>query len=546
MFSGTAAFGGKALGVAALWDRKDARIAERKAGSARQERALLDASIQRAKYQLKCSVRAQDKDAEDIIGLQIALLADDEFLDPIFSKIKSGVMADIAWEMHLDQEIDNYARSEDPHFQAIALDLVDLKKRMLGLLRENPDATYEPTHHSRLILLADDITPSEFLSIDRLALAGLALVKGSLTSHVAVLARGRGIPMVIDCPPSILLITNGSPILLDADSNILVVNPHGDRQHGDRQIAMPGLAENVLVSANSTHDLGAENLVSSNELVRIYLNIDDPEAIKKIDISSVDGIGLFRTEFMFSNDNIPSEDQQYEIYRSVLEWSREKPVIIRTFDFGGDKALQGFTLDQQMNPFLGVRGYRLSRMHPDMFRSQLKALARAAPYGNLGVMIPMVTVPLEMDEFKSVFQDVVTELNNNNINCALPKLGMMVEVPAAALTLDRFDADFYSIGSNDLIQYIMATSRGTMQPGYLADAWEHSIYRLVRECVSVAFSRNLPISICGEIASLPEHIPNLLDCGIRSLSVSPSQLGVVNNAVRQWSNHVTEKSDAFL
>lgn len=534
MFSGAAASGGKAFGIAAFWGSSDSSIVERAGGTEAQERALLAANIQRAKHALATLAYAQDKDAKDIIGLQIALLEDDTFLEPVFARVKSGMKADIAWETHLDQEIDNYAGSEDRHFQSIAHDLVDLKKRMLRLIRESPHSQWTSVQQTNLILLADDISPSDLLSIDRAALSGLALIKGSLTNHVAVLARGRGIPLIVGCPPAILFISNGSPILLDADNNIIAVNPDGNRQ-----INMSRPPSKKPASPRIIHKADAKGSHSENRTVNICLNIDGPEIIQNIDVSAVDGIGLFRTEFLITDGQLPDENEQFEIYRSVLDWSRGKQVVIRTFDFGGDKVINGLIADQNVNPFLGVRGYRLSRMYPDLFRGQLKALARAAPYGNLAVMIPMVTAPFEMSEFKSEFQDVVAELGHQHIRCALPKLGMMIEVPSAALTLDRFDADFYSIGSNDLIQYVSAVSRDTLQLDYLADAWEPSIYRLLRECVSVASAKNVPISICGEIASLPKHIPNLLDCGIRSLSVSPGQVEVVRHAIGQWHRRST-------
>ncbi len=534
VFSGTVASDGIILGTAALWIPRDTRVTERTGGSTAEEHALLATTTQRAKQELLYLAQAQDKDSQDIIGLQIALLEDEKFLGPIFSMIDKGILADAAWELHLDQEIENYARSDDPNFQAIAHDLIDLNKRILGLLRAHPNPAWSANGESNLILLAHDITPSEFLSIGRETLSGLALVKGSLTSHLAMLARGRGIPMLVGCPATILSIAEGSPILLDADNNILTVNPYKARH---LNVTKSAVADQF--SSEPLHDGKSSAHKINNHSVNVYLNVDHPEILRDIDIAMVDGLGLLRTEFLVSNDDIPDEDQQYLIYRSVLDWSNNKPVIVRTFDFGGDKFLQGIASDRHVNSFLGVRGYRLLRLHPELFRSQLRALARAAPYGDLSVMISMVTSPSEMAEFAQSFKDVVAELASEGIECALPKLGMMVEVPAAALTLKGFDAAFFSIGTNDLIQYLMAMSRDSLQPGYLADAWELPVYQLIKECVSVASSRNIPISICGEIASLPEHIPQLLECGIRSLSVSPRQVGVVRNAIEQWRSGAT-------
>ncbi len=329
-----------------------------------------------------------------------------------------------------------------------ASDLRDLRDRVLRHLSGEADQTVP----AGAIVAAEDMPPSMFLATDWRG-GGLVLRRGSPSSHVAILARSRGVPMIVGV--DIDSVEDGRDAVLDADAGLLLIGPdaatHASyRQRRDEQ------AELRQAYASFT----GPALTASGEKVQVMINVTGLAELGEIDPDIVDGIGLMRTEFLFQGrEKLPTEEEQYQIYRRMVEWAAGKPVTIRTLDAGGDKPIAGLTQPGDLNPFLGVRGVRLSLRHREVFRAQLRALLRAAAAGNLKVMIPMVTVPEEFNICRTLMGEAYAELRNEGQEARLPPLGMMVEVPAAALAVDDFGADFFSIGSNDLIQYVMAASR---------------------------------------------------------------------------------------
>jgi phosphotransferase system enzyme I (PtsI) len=265
------------------------------------------------------------------------------------------------------------------------------------------------------------------------------------------------------------------------------------------------------------------------------INVTGLAELEGLDPAHVDGIGLMRTEFLFQGrEKLPTEEEQYQIYKRMLEWAAGRPVTIRTLDAGGDKPIVGLTQPGDMNPFLGVRGVRLSLRHLDVFREQLRALARAAVAGNLKVMIPMVTVPEELDRCRTLLEQALEELRREGREAQLPPLGMMVEVPAAALTIEDFNAEFFSIGSNDLIQYVTAASRDEPQLADLARP-SRALFSLIRHVVDHANRCGREVSLCGDLAGDPEQVAALLDQGLRIFSVTPGAVGPVKAAISRYS-----------
>ena len=265
------------------------------------------------------------------------------------------------------------------------------------------------------------------------------------------------------------------------------------------------------------------------------INVTGLAELEALDPANVDGIGLMRTEFLFQGrEQLPTEEEQYRIYKRMVEWAAGKPVTIRTLDAGGDKPIAGLTQAGDINPFLGVRGVRLSLRHLDVFRQQLRALARAAVAGNLKVMVPMVTVPEELDQCRVLLEQAVEELRREGQQAQLPPLGMMVEVPAAALTIEDFNADFFSIGSNDLIQYVAAASRDEPELADLARP-SRAVFGLIKHVVDHADRSGRETSLCGDLAGDPAHVAALLDQGLRILSVAPGALGPVRAAIISYS-----------
>jgi len=267
--------------------------------------------------------------------------------------------------------------------------------------------------------------------------------------------------------------------------------------------------------------------------VRVMINVARPEELSTIDPEHVDGIGLVRTEFLFhGRERLPDEEEQYRVYSTIAKWAAGRPVTIRTLDAGGDKPISGLTREHESNPFLGVRGVRLSLRRPEILMIQLRALARAAVDGNVKVMVPMVTLPDELGQCRAMLAQAVRELLAEGVPAKPPPLGMMVEVPAAALSIEAFDADFYSIGSNDLLQYLMAASRDEPELSALASPGP-AFWRVAREMAQHGRGVQREVSLCGDLASDIRHVPDLLRCGLRTLSVAPAALAAVKAAVRR-------------
>src|SRR6195256_2970359 len=466
---------------------------------------------------------AGDAEAEAILSFQIALLEDDNLAAPAFARIADGEAANRAWSAAIDPEIASYDEAEDSYFRARASDLRDLRDRVLRHLAGEADQTVP----AGVIVAADDMPPSTFLATDWRE-GGLALRRGSPSSHVAILARSRGVPMIVGIDLDRL--DDDSEALLDGDAGLLIVNPDTDTRTAYCQRRAEQVeARKAMASCNGPAH------TATGELVRVMINVTGLAELATLDPGHVDGIGLMRTEFLFhGRDKLPTEEEQYRIYRRMLEWAGDKPVTIRTLDAGGEKPIAGLTQPDDMNPFLGVRGVRLSLRRPDVFRAQLRALARAAVAGNLKVMIPMVRVPEELDRCRALFQQACDELRREGIDAQMPPLGMMVEVPAAALPIEDFNAAFFPTGSNDLIQYGAAASRDEPQ---LADLTRPSraVFGLIGHVVKYANQVGRETSLCGDLAGEPGQVAALLDQGLRILSVTPGVLGAVKAAITSYS-----------
>src|SRR5215472_11827091 len=370
------------------------------------------------------AAKVKNEDAEAILSFQIAFLEDETLAAPAFALIADGEVAHAAWCAAIDPEIATYDHADDPYFRARASDLCDLRDRVLRRLSGEADQAVP----SGAIVATEDMPPSVFLSTDWRD-GGLVLRRGSPSSHVAILARSRGVPMIVGVDVDHL--ESGIDAVLDGDTGALIVNPDpAQRADYDKRLAEQSEARETASA------FSGPVLTADGERVQLMINVTGLAELRHIDPSKVDGIGLMRTEFLFqARERLPSEEEQYQTYRRMAEWAAGKPVTIRTLDAGGDKPIAGLTEPGDLNPFLGVRGVRLSLKRPDVFRLQLRALARAAVVGNLKVMIPMVTVPEELERCRALFRDIVDELGREGHKAAMPPLGMMVEVPAAALAI---------------------------------------------------------------------------------------------------------------
>jgi phosphoenolpyruvate-protein phosphotransferase (PTS system enzyme I) len=471
---------------------------------------------------------AGDRAAALILEFQIALLDDPDLIAPILERIASGEPADAAWRAGMDAEISVY-RAGDEVLEARVIDLADLRDRVLDALSPGPQRAVT-VDGEQALYVAEDLTPSRFLETDWSRFRGAATKEGSASGHVALLARARGTPLLIGLGDDFQRVRDGALALLDAEHGQLVLDP-GPTTLVDAQRR---LANQAACAAIDAHFLERPALTADGEPVAVLINVDDPALLAAVDPRHTDGIGLTRTEFLFRGPDLPDEARQYRAYAEILKWAAGRPVIIRTLDAGGDKPIAGVTPQGESNPFLGLRGLRLSLSRPEVFTVQLRALARAAVGGHLEVMAPMVTIPAEFDAFRQLFKQAVAGLTARGVEAAVPPLGMMIEVPAAALRASDFDADFMSIGSNDLIQYLMAAGRDIRAVADLYDPRNPAVLELIERVVDVGRRRGVEVSLCGDMASEPDLVPQLLDLGLRHLSVAPTRLGAVKAAIAAW------------
>ena len=503
--------------------------AGRRIGSSAEEHAALLAAVAQAKAELDALIAGEDELAAEILEFQQALLEDDDLLAPIFDAVQAGDSAHGAWDQALDKEIADYRSGEDEYLSARAADLADLKGRVLRALAGEGDDG-QPALAEGAILVAEDLTPSRFLELDWQRLGGGAIRGGSKTSHVAILARARGIPLIVGLEAELDRLAPDAPAVLDAEAGRLILAP-SDGTLARVQSRIQARAEGDAAAAEA---LAEDAVTAEGERVQVLINVDDPAILNGLSPAHCDGIGLTRTEFLFAGEEPPDEAAQLAVYRRILAWAGGKPVTIRTLDAGGDKPIPGVSMEAESNPFLGQRGLRLSLAHPEVFRVQLRALARAAAEGPLKVMLPMVTLPAELAQARRRLDEVLAELAAEGVAHGTPALGIMIEVPAAALTAGDFAADFYSIGSNDLVQYVMAAARDNPALAGLALADHPAVIELIERSVAAARARGVEIGLCGDLASDPATVPLLLDCGLRALSVAPAQLGRVKLALRGY------------
>ena len=494
---------------------------EQKKG-AEAEREALRRAIAEASSRLEGLMsRATDESAE-MLEFQLAMLADDTLTEPAYAAISGGAAADIAWSRALDAECAGYESSDNEYFRARAADLTDIRDQVLaslsGSLREVAPAGS--------IVYGHDITPTRFLETDWSQGGGIALTAGSAASHVAMLARARGIPMVVALPAPKSV--PAGIALLDGLEGGFVVSPSVSDLEQYRVRAQK-LSE---VRREAAKYLAAAAATCDGTAVRVLVNVADPSDVNAIDIAWCDGVGLMRTEFLYGRQGgLPDEETQYEAYRQVLEWAGGKPVTIRTVDAGGDKPVAGLTVEET-NPFLGLRGIRLTLARPEIFRVQVRALLRASNHGSLKVMFPMVSDPEEYDRAAAFFHSEAASLSKEGAPHSVPPLGIMVEVPAVAITPERFaHAAFFSIGSNDLTQYVMAAARDNPSVAGLNDVRNPAVLKLVAGLAMFGASNAVPVSLCGDAGGDPSAIPDLLQAGLRDLSVAPAQLAMAKAAI---------------
>lgn len=459
------------------------------------------------------------------------MLDDEDYRDAIEAKIKgekssaSSAVRDVT-----EQFAKMFRAMQDSYMQAREADIRDIGMRLIRILngQENQGVYFEEP----VMLAADDLAPSETIQLDKSKIAGFLLAGGTAAGHTAILARTMGIPAVIGLGESLLSSHEGRIAILDGGTGSVIVEPNEDmlkryREQKEQDAEKQRWMQELKGKPNRTRD-GKE--------VRIYCNISTPNDVHAVMVNDGGGIGLFRSEFLYLNSNdYPTEEEQFEAYKSVLVNMAGKRVIIRTCDIGADKQIDYFGLPKEDNPAMGMRALRISLSRPLFFRSQLRALYRASVFGRLGIMFPMVTSVWEVREAKKCCESVKQELKKEGIPYKNDvELGIMIETPAAALISDRLakEVDFFSCGTNDLVQYTLACDRQNHDLGRFYDPHHLSLLRLIKLATDNAHQNGIWIGICGELAADTELTETFLAMGIDELSVSPRFVLPLRQAVR--------------
>ena len=412
---------------------------------------------------------------------------------------------------------------DDAYMQERAADIRDVSRRILAkLLRvELPNLT---TINEEVIIVADDLTPSMTVQLNKQYVRGFVTNIGGRTSHSAILARTLEIPAVVGVTGATSQIESKQTIILDGTSGEVIINPSDEQIEQYEQLQQQFIAQQqALVKYKQLPSVDIDGYQ-----VELAGNIGKPEDVQKVFDNGGDGIGLFRTEFLYMDRNdYPTEDEQFEAYKEVLEQMGDKPTVVRTLDIGGDKELPYLQLPHELNPFLGYRAIRICLDNPQLFDVQLRALLRASVYGNLKIMFPMIATLEEFRQAKQRLLEVKAQLQAEGVEVAeTTEIGLMIEVPSAAIIADLFakEADFLSIGTNDLIQYTFAADRMNEKVAYLYQPYHPAILRLVKNVIDAAHANDCWVGMCGEMAGDPIAIPILLAMGLDEFSMSATSI----------------------
>ena len=526
---GVPASEGIAVGKAERLDAAIPETPDAPAETPETERATLDAAVRQVADDLN---ETAAHDVTGIFAAQALVLSDPALLDGVHAKIASGSAARASWRAETARLAEAYAAMEDPYLQARAADLKDIAMRV-GRAMSGTGAALKIAPEPPAILLVDELLPSEATACDPDKVLGILARTGSASAHAAIIARTLGIPMVVGAAGLDFASLSGKTIAMDGSTGEVKVDPSAEIAAEFAARREKRAAERAAFDAARTEPA----ITTDGAAIEVMANVGNPLDAKSAAENGAEGVGLLRTEFAYLPfTETPSEDDQARILGAVLANTPKGPVVVRTLDVGADKPLAFLDQPKEANPFLGVRGVRLSFRNPEFFATSLRAILRAGVGREIWVMFPMIASPDEMIRARGFVEAAHADLDKAGVaHCWPVEIGMMVEVPAAALTLAQFveHADFFSIGTNDLTQYVLAAERGNAGVAEMQDALHPAVLRAVRMICASAGGRH--VTVCGDAASDPVAAAALIGCGVRSLSVRPNQVGAVKARAREVS-----------
>lgn len=525
-YKGKSVFGGIAIGRIKVYNKSEQQVKRVHIDDTEHEKKRYYAAVDKAAMQLQelydKAVKEVGEANAAIFEMHQIMLTDDDYKESVENIIESQhVNAEYAVAQTGDNYAAMFAAMEDEYMKGRSADVKDISERLINILsgfNASSMVSDEP-----VIIVAEDLAPSETVQLDKDKILSFVSVKGSVNSHTAILARTMGIPALIGTPVIPDNDIDGKMGIVDGNSGCLYVDPDNEKLGYYRKKQDEQLKQKELLQLLK----GREDITIDGRKIKLYANIGNVKDVMTVKANDAAGIGLFRSEFIYlERDTFPTEEEQFNIYRTVAENMAGKPVIIRTLDIGADKQCDYFNMDKEDNPALGMRAIRICLTRTEIFKTQLRALYRASAYGNINIMYPMIANMWEIDRIKEIEKEVRDELKQQGIDTGNVQTGIMIETPAAVMQSDELaeKVDFFSIGTNDLTQYTLAVDRQNPKLDSFFDSHHPAVLKMIKMVVDNAHKAGIWAGICGELGADTSLTREFLKMGVDELSVSPGRI----------------------
>ncbi len=533
-YVGKSVMRGIAIGRVYLYKKVDIQVTDEKVADAAAEKERFLEAVDRAKAQLTRlydeALQNVGEDHAAIFDVHKMLLEDEDYLETAAGEIESGYNAVYAVNHAGTQFAELFASMDDEYMRGRAADIRDISQRVIRILLDLPEE--EINSEEPVVIVAEDLTPSETVKLDKKKILGFVTVKGSANSHTAILARSMNLPALVNVDIALSDELHGKTCVVDGFESEFVVEPE------EEILSRKVVRKNQWVADLEALEKlkGQDNITKSGKRIDIFANIGNVEDADAACAADAGGIGLFRSEFLYlGRETFPSEEEQYKSYKAVLEKMEGKKVVIRTMDIGADKKVDYFGLEPEENPALGYRAIRICLDREEIFITQLKALYRAAVHGKLAIMFPMIVSVDEVQRIKQIVEMVKEDLAKDGFSVGEAELGIMIETPAAVMVSEELAqlVDFFSIGTNDLTQYTLAVDRQNQKLEGICDTHHEALLRLIEMTVKNAHEAGIWVGICGELGADTELTEWFLKIGVDELSVAASAVLKVRRAVRE-------------
>ena len=541
-YKGKPVFKGIALGPVTVLKKQDVQVKREKAGDPESEIKKVEEAVETSKEQLQHlyekALNEVGEASAAIFEVHQMMLEDEDYQDAIRNMIRTErVSASYAVAVTGDNFAEMFAAMDDDYMQARAADVKDISNRLVENLNGNSIGMEAGEEAS--IIVADDLTPSETVQLDKEKILGFVTVHGSSNSHTAILARMMNIPAMIGTEMDLDKLENGMTAVLDAFAGTFITEPTEEQCAAAKEKMQEEEEKEALLQKYK----GKETCTKNGKKVHLYANIGNVGDIPSVLENDAEGVGLFRSEFLYlGREDFPTEEEQFRAYRQVLQTMAGKKVIIRTLDIGADKQVDYFGLGEEENPAMGYRAIRICLKQPEIFKTQLRALLRAAVYGNLSVMYPMIISEEEVAKIQKIVKEVENELTKEGVPYQIPEQGIMIETPAAVMVSDELAqmVDFFSIGTNDLTQYTMAIDRQNAKLDDFYNAHHKAIIRMIRMVTENAHKHGKWVGICGELGADLELTDTFMEIGVDELSVAPSMVLKLRKQICEYEGYMLD------